>query len=203
MDDLISIKITIRGITPLLCNKFTDQAAMAASDGTRSSAAAGDRGTPREICEQALYLDEKGKPCIPQPNLLRCIVDGGSFHKAGKKQITTKQESLLYGCLDIEELLIPIKFKQPWSVDTRPIVNPSTKGRVLRHRPKFYDWELSFKAQLNTAIVGINLLRKIVDDAGVKCGLGDYRPNRKGPFGRFVVVHWQELRVPQPAAEAA
>jgi hypothetical protein len=203
MDDLISIKITIRGVTPLLCNRFSDAAAMAASDGTRSSAAAGDRGTPREIAESALYLDEKGRPCIPQPNLLRCIVDGGSYHKAGKKQITTKQESLLYACCDVEGVSIPIKHKQPWSVDTRPIVNPSTKGRVLRHRPKFHDWELTFEVRLNAEIIGVNLLRKIIDDSGVKAGLGDYRPNRKGPFGKFVVVHWQELRVPQPAAEAA
>ena len=33
---------------------------------------------------------------------------------------------------------------------------------------------------------------QLVDDAGQKIGLGDYRPARKGPFGRFSVVSWVE-----------
>jgi hypothetical protein len=34
------------------------------------------------------------------------------------------------------------------------------------------------------------LIRAVIDDAGKKIGLGDYRPSRKGPFGRFVVKTW-------------
>lgn len=37
------------------------------------------------------------------------------------------------------------------------------------------------------------LVRSIVDDAGKKIGLGDFRPARKGPFGRFVVKEWVVL----------
>jgi len=34
-------------------------------------------------------------------------------------------------------------------------------------------------------------VRMLVNDAGKKIGLGDYRPQRKGPFGRFSVVGWE------------
>ena len=187
------VAITIQGTTPLLCNRFTDEAALAATSGSRGSSAGGDRGTPREIAEAKLYTDSEGRFVIPQPNLLRCIVDGGSFHKIGKKQVTTRESSLVYACCDIPGLSVVIKHKQPWAVDVRPIVIPATKGRILCPRPRFDDWSLNFEITLATDIIGANLMRRIVDDAGVKIGLGDFRPARKGPFGKFNVVLWKEI----------
>jgi hypothetical protein len=183
------IKITISGTTPLICNKFTDAAAEAASSGARGSSAGQDRGTPQEIAEGKLYRGISGGFVIPQPNLLRCLVDG-KFHKVGKTQITTEKKSLLYGCLDIEESEIPIAHVQPWKVDTRAVRIPATGGRILAHRPMFDDWKLSFIAVLDTSILGYKLLRQIVDDAGRRIGLGDFRPSTKGPYGKFVVETW-------------
>jgi hypothetical protein len=196
------IAIEITSTSPLLVNKFTDAAAQAATSGMRGSSGGADRGTPREIAESKLYLDSDGKFCIPQPNLLRCIVDGGSFHKIGKKQVTTKESSLVYACANIVGLSIPIEHKQPWSVDIRPVVIPATKGRILCPRPRFDDWALSFELVLMTDIIGPGLMRRIIDDAGTKIGLGDFRPARKGPFGRFNVTSWQEI-VPEALKEAA
>ena len=187
------IKCSVEGITPLLCQRYTPEAALAATEGTRGSSAAADRGTPREIAESRLYLDDKGKPCIPQPNLLRSIVDGGSFHKIGKKQVTTKESSMIYSCLDVVGVTIPIIHKQPWSVDAVPVVIPATKGRILCYRPRFDDWRLDFEMELDLTIMTAKFMRAVVDDAGKRCGLGDRRPAKKGPYGRYIVVHWQEM----------
>lgn len=196
------INIEIQGHTPLICNRFTDEMAMAATAGTRGNSAAQDRGTPKEIAESKLYLDLRKKPCIPQPNLLRCLVEGGRFHKIGRAQVTTKTSSLLYACVDIEGVSIPIQHKESWRVDTRPVRIPATGGRILAHRPMFDDWKLAFTCVLDVSILGPKLLRTIVDDAGSRIGLGDYRPSTKGPFGRFKVVRWVE-EPEVPLAEAA
>lgn len=34
------------------------------------------------------------------------------------------------------------------------------------------------------------LFREIVDAAGKRIGLGDFRPACKGPFGKFTVTSW-------------
>lgn len=195
----MEISIRIEGTTPMICNKFTDAAAEAASSGTRAASANIDRGTPYEIAESKLYLGLNGKPCIPQPNLLRCLVDGGQFHKVGKTQITTSKKSMMYGCVDIAAAEIEIEHKQPWKVDTRAVRIPATGGRILAHRPMFDDWALSFTLDLDTTIMGEKLLRQIIDDAGKRVGIGDFRPATKGPFGRFVVTNWAAV----PVAKAA
>ncbi len=190
----MEINITIEGTTPMICNRFTDEAAESATKGTRGASAAADRGTPLEIAESKLYRGLNGKPMIPQPNLLRCLVEGGRFHKAGKTQLTTSKSSIMYSCLDIQGAEIPIDHKEPWRVDTRAVRIPSTGGRILAHRPMFDDWKMTFTAELDTTILSEKLLRAIIDDAGKRVGLGDFRPATKGPFGRFVVTNWASTK---------
>lgn len=184
----MKIDITIQGVTALLCNRFCDEAAERATNGATVITNGGNCGTPREQAEKKLYLNADDQPTIPQPNLLRCLIDGGRYFKAGKKQITTKNESLLYACLDIEGAEIPIEHREAWRVDTRPVRIPSTGGRILTHRPIFDDWELSFTVDLDNDMIDVRLLRDIVDASGKRIGLGDFRPATKGPFGKFVVT---------------
>ena len=184
------VSISIEGITPLLMNKFHDAAQMDATNGTRISTV-GNKGTPREISEAKLYVSQEGKPMIPQPNMFRAIIDGGTFFQTGKSKVTTLKSSLVPACLSIEELEIPLECKEPWFVDTRPVRIPSTGGRILAHRPCFNDWALTFTCILDDSILSMRLLREIIDAAGNRIGLGDFRPACKGPFGKFVVTNWK------------
>lgn len=186
-----TIEITIEGKTPLLCNRFGDAAQMSATEGTRTSAV-GDRGTPMEVAEGKLYKGSNEKPMIPAPNLFRSIIDAGKFFKVGKSQVTTQKSSLIPACLAIEEIELPLVSKERWMVDTRPVRNPSTGGRFLTHRPCFHSWSLKFTATLDESMLAPKLLRDIVDAAGSRIGLGDFRPACKGPFGKFVVTSWKE-----------
>lgn len=189
---LVSLEIAIEGMTPLLVHRFTDEAAMQATSGS-GTAIVGDRGTPKEQAEQVLYTSETtGKPIVPQPNIYRCILDAGKFFKAGRSKVTTQKSSLIPACMTIDQLEIPIKHEEPWTVDTRPVRIPSTGGRILRHRPCFHDWKLEFSVQLDVEVIDAKMFRNIVDAAGQKIGLGDFRPDCKGPYGRFVVVKWKQ-----------
>lgn len=189
----MDIEITIQGTTALICNKFYDEAAQGATSGTRLMAV-GDKGSPLEQATKKLYTGLDGSVIIPQPNVFACIIDGGKFHKAGKSKVTTLKSSMIPACLEISGTEngaeIPIQHVDPWRVDTRAVRIPSTGGRILAHRPMFDDWMLTFFAELDTEMMSANTFRAIVDDAGKRIGLGDYRPACKGPFGKFVVKRW-------------
>jgi hypothetical protein len=188
----VLIDVEIAGTTPLLCNKFTDAAAMASTNGTRMSAV-GDKGTPKEQAQARLYISAAtGKPVIPQPNLFRCLIDGGTFFKAGKSKVTTQKSSLIPACVEITGIELPIISKEGWSVDTRAVRIPSTGGRILCHRPSFNDWGIGFTMSVDTDLISAKLVRELMDAAGKRIGLGDFRPACKGPFGKFVVTSWKE-----------
>jgi hypothetical protein len=190
---VVHIKAVIEGSTPLLIHKFTDEAQLEATGGTRVSTV-GNRGTPLEQATAALHVDSKNRPIVPANMLYGSIVNGGAYFKAGRTKVTTQKTSLLYSCFEINEMSFLIEHREPWTVDTRPVRIPTTGGRILRHRALFNDWLLRWSGKLDEAIMTISLLRDIVDVAGVRAGIGDYRPACKGPFGKYRIVEWKVER---------
>ena len=188
------IEVEITGMTPMICNAFTDEAALAATTGNRM-AMVGERGSPQEQADKKLYRGADGKTLIiPSPNVFACIIEGGKFFKNGKSKVTTMKSSLIPACMAISEIELKIKHKDPWHVDTRAVRIPSTGGRILAYRPMFNDWQLEFTLELDTDFMTEKMLREIVDAAGKRIGLGDFRPACKGPFGRFVVTKWKPVK---------
>lgn len=190
----MKIEVTISGITPLLMNRFTEANEVAVSGGT-SVSYRGDKGTPREQATPKRYADSEGRLYIPGPNIFAAIIAAGTFHKAGKSKLTTMKTSLIPAGLMVDDLicLLTDASGEPlteWEVDSRSVVIPSTGGRIMAHRPRVDAWHATFTLDVDTTMFTPNLVRSVVDDAGKKIGLGDYRPARKGPFGRFVVSRW-------------
>lgn len=191
------IECSIQGSSPLLMNRFTDETAAKVSAGTSTAITIGSRGTPREQAEPKLYTTSDGRPMIPGPNIFRGIIDAGVFHKAGKKTITTSRGSLIPAGLRVLEIECPVDNpfggEVKWEVDSRSVVIPSSGGRIMSHRPRFDAWKISFTIHVDDAVFDEKIVRALVDDMGSKIGLGDFRPSRKGPFGRFLVVHWNRI----------
>ncbi|MBM4275217.1 MAG: hypothetical protein FJ134_12260 [Deltaproteobacteria bacterium] len=189
------ISVTIKGVTPLIMNRFHEENEVAVSSGI-SSVQVGDKGPPRLQAEKKLYVDKEGNLYVPGPNIFACLINAGKFHKVGKNKVTTQKTSLVPAGITVEEIVVPLSDgnggRAAWEVDSRSVVIPSTGGRIMCHRPRVDEWGATFTLEVDTEMFQINFVRKLMDDAGKRVGLGDYRPDRKGPFGRFVVVAWQE-----------
>lgn len=184
----MNILIEIKGLTPLLCNRFTDASAL--GNGTSAAIKTGKKGTPREQAEPKLYLDSERKPGIPGANLFAAIISAGKFIKAGKRTLTTAKSSLVPAGLVVLDVHCPLR-PAKWEVDSRSVVIPATGGRIMCHRPRFDAWEVGFAVEVDETLFSPDLVRQLVDEAGKKVGLGDFRPERRGPFGRFIVTSWK------------
>lgn len=183
------IEVKLEGVSPMLMNRFTDAAALAVSSGT-SSAIQGAKPGPRDQAAAKVYAGSDGKPVLPAPNLLACLVDAGRHIKAGRSKISTARSSLVPAGIGIVELELPI-VPAKWEVDSRPVVIPSTGGRIIAHRPRFDAWAVKFTLDVDGEIFSATVVRELVDIGGKRIGIGDFRPARRGPFGRFKVVGWR------------
>jgi hypothetical protein len=38
----------------------------------------------------------------------------------------------------------------------------------------------------------LEMLKAILAEAGRRIGIGDFRPQKTGPFGKFIVLEWNE-----------
>lgn len=181
------ITCSIRGVTPLLHNRFTETQQPGGSGPVHH----GQKPLPREQAQAKLYVGSDGKPVLPGVNLFRAIIDAGVFIKSGKSKLTTMKSSLVPAGAQIAEIELPIT-PGAWEVDSRSVVIPSTGGRIMAHRPRFDDWKVTFSLQVDDSMFSDSLMRELVDMAGQRIGVGDFRPSRKGPFGRFRVERWSK-----------
>jgi hypothetical protein len=186
---MLRVSVTIEGLSPYMPHRFNETAEVAVSGGA-SPVSNLDRGTPKEIAESFLYKDREGNPVIMQPAIFGSIMQAGKFHKLGKSKITTQQTSLVPGYMTVAGTYFLIDHHQPWRVDSRPVRIPSTGGRIIQHRPIFDDWKATFEIEIFDGGFSEKLVRQLVDDAGLRIGIGDLRPEKKGPYGRFKVNHW-------------
>lgn len=172
------INCTIKGISPLLMHSFP----MAGEpDGYKN-------WKPEEQAEFVTYRSPDTKALyIPGISIQRCLVNGATYSKG--KGRSSLQKNVAACVLVTPEYCI--LSNQNFVVDGRPVVIPATKGRIMRYRPRFDDWSVSFVIEYDPVLLKEDELRKVVDDAGSRVGLLDFRPERKGPFGRFNVIDWK------------
>ncbi|MCY4431148.1 MAG: hypothetical protein OXC11_12255 [Rhodospirillales bacterium] len=176
-------KAEITGVSPLLMRRFTET-----QDGGATASRTPDRGTPSDQAAANLY--HAGEQVVfPAVNVFRSIIEAGTYLKIGRKQISTARSSLVPAGVSIREIDLPVH--QPWVVDSRAVRMPATGGRVMRHRPRFDAWKLAFTIGTDTEVIDKATLRKLVNIAGSRIGIGDFRPSTRGPFGRFKVTQWE------------
>lgn len=120
-----------------------------------------------------------------------------TMKKAGAKYQIPGQGKLTYknligsGAVLVTPDAIPHR-NQQFEVDVRPVVVPSTRGRVARRRPVFKNWSLKFNIEYDEDELSASTIKEILDYAGTRVGIGDFRPEKGGPFGRFMVTSFKE-----------
>jgi hypothetical protein len=82
------------------------------------------------------------------------------------------------------------KLVNDFEVDSRPVTIPATKGRVMRHRPRWDEWTAQFSLDIDPTVLPVDLIHQLLEEGGRRIGIGDFRPERAGPFGRFAIVTW-------------
>jgi|TARA_R110001599_G_scaffold224080_2_gene423242 hypothetical protein len=63
----------------------------------------------------------------------------------------------------------------------------------LRYRPEFRDWSCTLKISYDEDLISGSQLVNLFSRAGLQVGVGDWRPEKDGDFGRFVIGEQQAL----------
>jgi hypothetical protein len=78
-----------------------------------------------------------------------------------------------------------------FEVDARPVTIPATKGRIMRYRPRWDAWKMRFGLEIDEDMLALDDAQMLLTEGGSSYGIGDFRPEKSGPFGRFVIESWQ------------
>lgn len=188
-----SFDVTIKGTTPLLQHRFGEAAEGDSGKATRRVAIKNE--APREQAEKACYRDDDGTLYFPGAAIARLLREAGGGHKQRGSRKSLK--FILPAAVLVLDDVVPLfnandKKAKEFEVDSRPVVIPSTKGRIMRHRPRLDEWSAKFRLRVNETVLDADIVQQLLVEGGQQIGIGDFRPEKGGPFGTFHVVEWRE-----------
>lgn len=176
-----SCEVTIQGIEPgVLLN---NPAGLAKKPGGKKV-----EPTPEEDAVGRLYwTDDKESIAFPGHNLHRGLIRAAS----GWKLPTNRKVALtpfIAGDVSVTPEMIPFKTITYGIFTTRCVIRGQS---ILRSRPNLKVWSLEFIVKWESQHLGKDfhetLLPELLARLGSSIGIGDFRPEKSGRFGRFVI----------------
>ena len=158
-------------------------AAITAKRGGNRPEAEDDRLRELE-CQRSLWLNESGAPTIPAAAIRAAIETGARKRKQGPQvrgglvivATAFDYDRERYGHTS-EEIGRNAQFTVPVVVQ---------RNRVARTRAKFeIPWSCTFEADVDEELIDKDQLLEWIDIAGRQVGVGDWRPEKSGTYGRF------------------
>lgn len=181
--DLQILVFDIVGISPLLQNNPSEFIEKVEDSAIASSKKVYD---DKEEASLRVYKDPDGNFVHPANAFPKAMLNAVKGKKFGKQFATT----LIKGAVFVAEPWIPIldkngKRAKKYEIDRQPVV--IGKARILRCRPCWYDWRMKLPLEVDVAILSRSQVAEALSLAGRIIGIGDYRPENGGGYGRFRV----------------
>lgn len=210
--DMRTLVVTVRGLPPglLMCStKGFVQAAVAELDGDekRPMAKKAKKLTTVEQAKLHLYEMENGALAFKSAAFARVIqsVAAARLVKPPEGGRMKKLLNVLGAVWDIEpKPFVPLmrngKPIKKYEVDVRDALNWNARppARIIVSRPLVVTpWETTFHIIYPEGMIRVadpaGTFKMLLEDGGWSVGIGAYRPERKGWFGRFELVDIAEV----------
>jgi hypothetical protein len=189
------LRVTVEGIgTGLLLH---NPAGMGADSGAEGAIEKGKRKfDAKEDAERAAYRLADGQLAIPGSHFRGALLNASKGIRPKGKKGSLKT---VFAHIVVDEDLIGLTDHagrpiHDYEIDSqRAIIQ---RQGIIRSRPKIKFWRAAVTFNFESSILGSGasgLITMVLADAGNSQGVGDFRPNKGGPYGRFRVVDYTLL----------
>ena len=171
----------VEGVSPLMLHSATKMKKREDKLGKKVVPA------PEEEAEQGVLRDEEGNIIIPQEAFLLAMQAAAQPLRIGKERAVQRLRAAVFVPVGLRYVPVrrygePLK-KYDW-IDCRRVV--VQRQGVLRARAVIgVPWEVMGLLEVDTALIDLAVVAELLALSGFKAGIGDYRPEKGGAFGRY------------------
>lgn len=170
--------ITLSGTNSLIVHRFSEKARKEMLD--KQMGAAKQKKAfknPEQDYFDSLYLLPDGTPGFPAVAFKAAAVNAAN--DAGIQKVLARRAFHITG-----GELVPIRGEHRMRED---MVRIAMGTADVRHRAEFPDWEVTVPVTYNASIISLEQLVNLFNIAGFGVGVGEWRPERNGINGTWLV----------------
>ncbi len=183
--DIRQVVIGIKGLTPLIMHRWSEKAKKDMLDKQMGKTAPKEKKNPEEQYESAKYVMDDGRLGFPADAFKKAMVRGAK--QLGLTMTDMRTGFFVHGEYSEKEdrELVAIEGACSMREDT---VRLSGGTSDIRYRPQVTSWTAKLQVSYNANITTLDYIVNMISAAGYGVGIGDWRPERDGIFGRFEIV---------------
>lgn len=179
--DIQHIMVPIVGLSPLICHAWSEKARrMMLDKQTKRARTAREAKVPEDDYRACFYLIDPDDPesyGFPSGAFKKAIVRAGTY--------ADEKMTYLRGALYVTGDLVPIEGKPRMRED---MVRVSNQAADIRYRAEFPAWSAEVPVDFNARALSAEQVVNLISIAGFSVGIGDWRPEKDGGYGRWRVV---------------
>lgn len=177
--------IHIKGLSPLIMHRWSEKARREMLDKQMKKTVKKEAKSPEEQYEASIYKLDDDRLGFPADAFKKAMIRGAK--QIGLVMTDARTSFFVHGeyCTRDDRELVPIVGDvQPREDMVR--LNGATAD--IRFRGQVIGWEAQLSISYNASITSFDQIVNMLHAAGYGVGVGEWRPEKDGTFGRFEVV---------------
>lgn len=183
---IASVSVTLIGDTPLIVHRWSEKAKKQMLDKQMKKATAGKEAKdPERDFRESLYVLEDGTYGFPIIGFKAAAVTActsiGSMTKVAARQ-----------AFHVDGEFAVIEGDEPHMREDMVRVGMGTAD--IRYRGEFKNWWTTITVKYNANVMSAEQILNLMQTAGFAVGVGEWRPEKDGQYGRFHVATAAEMK---------
>ena len=177
--DIGKLQVEIEGLSPLICHRWSEKAKKQMLDKQMKKAKkAKEAKDPEAEYKASLYPHPKGGYGFPAIAFKKAMTSACRY-------VDGVPMTIARGAFFVEGELIKIEGEPNMRED---MVRISMGTADIRYRGEFKEWKADLTLSYNASALSPEQIINLLNIAGFAIGIGEHRPEKDGPYGRFQVV---------------
>lgn len=173
-----TVTFVLIGDSPLIVHAWSEKAKRQMLDKQMKKATkAKEAKDPEADYEACFYKTETGAYGFPAIGVKAAMVSACRFVDA---KMTVMRGAFHIDC----EMLTVVGEPRP----REDMVRVGMGTADIRYRPEFVDWRIPVTVKFNASVISAEQIANLLNAAGFGVGIGEWRPEKNGSYGRFHVA---------------
>lgn len=178
-----TVQFLLIGDSPLIVHAWSEKAKRQMLDKQMKKATkAKEAKDPEADYEACFYRTSDGEYGFPAIGVKASMVSACRFVDA--------KMTVLRGACHIDCEMLPV-IGEPRPREDMVRVGMGTAD--IRYRPEFPEWKMPVTIKYNSSVISAEQIANLLNAAGFGVGIGEWRPEKNGSYGRFHVASSEEM----------
>lgn len=189
-----TIRVPLVGTAPLIVHKFSEKAKRQMLDAMQGRKSPKQSKDPEGDYEAAFYRTDSGGYGFPVIAFKAATVGAARFY--GKSiSMTALRQFVFFDAEFSKEAGQKLAVLTGEPHMREDVVKVGMGGSDLRYRPEFTEWSTVVEVTYVKSMLTRESVLSLIEAGGMGVGVGEWRPEKKGDFGTFVIDPTREIEV--------